>query len=100
MRLNLLRSQWTLLLSWSSLLFLPVIVPPQERTGVQMIMIQDDPMPTGADKPLRITGDPHKVQVCPLETQTWSDAAALSLTFTPPKNFFFIIVSNLHLMII
>lgn len=28
-----------------------------------MIMIQDDPMPTGADKPLRITGDPHKVQV-------------------------------------
>lgn len=40
-----------------------VIVPLQERTGVQMIMIQDDPMPTGADKPLRITGDPHKVQV-------------------------------------
>ncbi|KAM4634739.1 far upstream element-binding protein 3 isoform 2-T2 [Polymixia lowei] len=34
----------------------------QERTGVQMIMIQDDPMPTGADKPLRITGDPYKVQ--------------------------------------
>lgn len=28
-----------------------------------MIMIQDDPMPTGADKPLRITGDPLKVQV-------------------------------------
>lgn len=39
------------------------ILPLQERTGVQMIMIQDDPMPTGADKPLRITGDPHKVQV-------------------------------------
>ncbi|KAJ0013077.1 hypothetical protein NQD34_017411 [Periophthalmus magnuspinnatus] len=35
----------------------------QERTGVQMMMIQDDPMPTGADKPLRITGDPLKVQV-------------------------------------
>uniref|UniRef100_A0A674PLY0 Far upstream element (FUSE) binding protein 3 n=1 Tax=Takifugu rubripes TaxID=31033 RepID=A0A674PLY0_TAKRU len=34
----------------------------QERTGVQMIMIQDDPLPTGADKPLRITGDPQKVQ--------------------------------------
>uniref|UniRef100_A0AAV2IVG3 K Homology domain-containing protein n=1 Tax=Knipowitschia caucasica TaxID=637954 RepID=A0AAV2IVG3_KNICA len=34
----------------------------QERTGVQMMMIQDDPMPTGADKPLRITGDPLKVQ--------------------------------------
>lgn len=29
-----------------------------------MIMIQDDPLPTGADKPLRITGDPQKVQVC------------------------------------
>lgn len=40
-----------------------LIVSFQERTGVQMIMIQDDPMPTGADKPLRITGDPHKVQV-------------------------------------
>lgn len=36
---------------------------PQERTGVKMIMIQDDPMPTGSDKPLRITGDPYKVQV-------------------------------------
>uniref|UniRef100_A0A8C1SBY7 Far upstream element (FUSE) binding protein 3 n=1 Tax=Cyprinus carpio TaxID=7962 RepID=A0A8C1SBY7_CYPCA len=31
-------------------------------TGVKMIMIQDDPMPTGSDKPLRITGDPYKVQ--------------------------------------
>ncbi|KAI2665116.1 Far upstream element-binding protein 3 [Labeo rohita] len=29
---------------------------------LQMIMIQDDPMPTGSDKPLRITGDPYKVQ--------------------------------------
>ena len=28
-----------------------------------MIMIQDGPMPTGVDKPLRITGDPYKVQV-------------------------------------
>ncbi|XP_031665391.1 far upstream element-binding protein 3-like isoform X13 [Oncorhynchus kisutch] len=34
----------------------------QERTGVKMMMIQDGPMPTGADKPLRITGDPYKVQ--------------------------------------
>ncbi|XP_067868377.1 far upstream element-binding protein 3 isoform X6 [Heterodontus francisci] len=34
----------------------------QERTGVKMIMIQDGPLPTGADKPLRITGDPYKVQ--------------------------------------
>lgn len=35
----------------------------QERAGVKMIMIQDGPMPTGADKPLRISGDPYKVQV-------------------------------------
>ncbi|XP_030063688.1 far upstream element-binding protein 3 isoform X3 [Microcaecilia unicolor] len=34
----------------------------QERTGVKMMMIQDGPLPTGADKPLRITGDPFKVQ--------------------------------------
>ncbi|XP_064163101.1 far upstream element-binding protein 3 isoform X2 [Anguilla rostrata] len=34
----------------------------QERTGVKMLMIQDGPMNTGADKPLRITGDPYKVQ--------------------------------------
>ncbi|KAG8509477.1 Far upstream element-binding protein 3 [Galemys pyrenaicus] len=34
----------------------------QERTGVKMVMIQDGPMPTGADKPLRISGDPFKVQ--------------------------------------
>lgn len=38
-------------------------VPPQERTGVKMVMIQDGPLPTGADKPLRITGDAFKVQV-------------------------------------
>ncbi|XP_045081756.1 far upstream element-binding protein 3 isoform X2 [Coregonus clupeaformis] len=34
----------------------------QERIGVKMMMIQDGPMPTGVDKPLRITGDPYKVQ--------------------------------------
>lgn len=39
------------------------VCPPQERTGVKMVMIQDGPLPTGADKPLRITGDPFKVQV-------------------------------------
>uniref|UniRef100_A0A8C7CS16 K Homology domain-containing protein n=1 Tax=Oncorhynchus kisutch TaxID=8019 RepID=A0A8C7CS16_ONCKI len=33
----------------------------QERIGVKMMMIQDGPMPTGMDKPLRITGDPYKV---------------------------------------
>lgn len=38
-------------------------VSQQERTGVKMVMIQDGPLPTGADKPLRITGDPFKVQV-------------------------------------
>lgn len=30
---------------------------------MKMMMIQDGPMPTGADKPLRISGDPYKVQV-------------------------------------
>ncbi|MEQ2185683.1 hypothetical protein GOODEAATRI_020822, partial [Goodea atripinnis] len=35
----------------------------QERAGVKMMMIQDGPMPTGADKPLRISGDPYKVQI-------------------------------------
>lgn len=39
------------------------VCAPQERTGVKMVMIQDGPLPTGADKPLRITGDPFKVQV-------------------------------------
>ncbi|XP_068095272.1 far upstream element-binding protein 1 isoform X1 [Hyperolius riggenbachi] len=34
----------------------------QERTGVKMVMIQDGPQNTGSDKPLRITGDPYKVQ--------------------------------------
>lgn len=35
----------------------------QERAGVKMVMIQDGPQNTGADKPLRISGDPYKVQV-------------------------------------
>ncbi|CAH2311103.1 far upstream element-binding 1 isoform X7 [Pelobates cultripes] len=34
----------------------------QERAGVKMVMIQDGPQNTGSDKPLRITGDPYKVQ--------------------------------------
>lgn len=42
-----------------------------------MIMIQDDPLPTGADKPLRITGDPQKVQVS--YGQAWS---------VPPSGFY------------
>lgn len=35
----------------------------QERAGVKMVMIQDGPQNTGADKPLRISGEPFKVQV-------------------------------------
>uniref|UniRef100_A0A8C2J9Y3 K Homology domain-containing protein n=1 Tax=Cyprinus carpio TaxID=7962 RepID=A0A8C2J9Y3_CYPCA len=35
----------------------------QERAGVKMVMIQEGPQNTGADKPLRISGDPFKVQV-------------------------------------
>uniref|UniRef100_A0A8C1UXR6 K Homology domain-containing protein n=1 Tax=Cyprinus carpio TaxID=7962 RepID=A0A8C1UXR6_CYPCA len=34
----------------------------QERAGVKMVMIQEGPQNTGADKPLRISGDPFKVQ--------------------------------------
>lgn len=59
-----------------------LIVPLQERTGVQMIMIQDDPMPTGADKPLRITGDPHKVQVSLRRAQCVPLSFQFTLNFT------------------
>lgn len=59
-----------------------LIVPAQERTGVQMIMIQDDPMPTGADKPLRITGDPQKVQVGHKKAQCVSPSFKFTLNFT------------------
>lgn len=64
---------WGAVFSWSSaclgipfILSFPIARPvaAQERTGVKMIMIQDGPLPTGADKPLRITGDAFKVQVC------------------------------------
>lgn len=34
-----------------------------------MVMIQDGPQNTGADKPLRISGDPFKVQVSSHHTQ-------------------------------
>ncbi|XP_036409850.1 far upstream element-binding protein 1 isoform X1 [Megalops cyprinoides] len=34
----------------------------QERAGVKMVMIQEGPQNTGADKPLRISGEPYKVQ--------------------------------------
>lgn len=32
-----------------------------------MVMIQDGPQNTGADKPLRISGEPFKVQVSPYQ---------------------------------
>lgn len=47
-----------------------------------MIMIQDDPMPTGADKPLRITGDPHKVQVGLRRAQCVLLSFQFTLSFT------------------
>ncbi|XP_056452142.1 far upstream element-binding protein 1 isoform X3 [Gadus chalcogrammus] len=34
----------------------------QERAGVKMVMIQEGPQNTGADKPLRISGEAFKVQ--------------------------------------
>ncbi|XP_033007658.1 far upstream element-binding protein 1 isoform X2 [Lacerta agilis] len=34
----------------------------QVKSWCKMVMIQDGPQNTGADKPLRITGDPYKVQ--------------------------------------
>lgn len=36
---------------------------PQERAGVKMILIQDGSQNTNVDKPLRIIGEPYKVQV-------------------------------------
>lgn len=35
----------------------------QERAGVKMILIQDASQGPNVDKPLRIIGDPYKVQV-------------------------------------
>ncbi|XP_075594226.1 far upstream element-binding protein 2 isoform X6 [Balearica regulorum gibbericeps] len=41
---------------------LQLTLPPQERAGVKMILIQDGSQNTNVDKPLRIIGDPYKVQ--------------------------------------
>lgn len=49
-----------------------------------MVMIQDGPQNTGADKPLRISGEPFKVQV------------RLQLGFWCHKTFFFFIPSLPH----
>ena len=35
----------------------------QEQAGVRMVMIQEGPVATGMDKPLRITGDSQKIEV-------------------------------------
>jgi far upstream element-binding protein len=35
----------------------------QESAGVKMVMIQDSNAPSHIDKPLRITGEPPRVQV-------------------------------------
>lgn len=56
---------------------------------MKMIMIQDGPLPTGADKPLRITGDAFKVQVgnrhkhCPRLRQAPSCGACVSASWAP-----------------
>lgn len=34
----------------------------QEKAGVKMVMVQDGPMASAPEKPLRIMGDPMKVQ--------------------------------------
>ena len=36
----------------------------QERAGVKMVMIQDSNIPSNEMKPLRITGELNKCQVC------------------------------------
>uniref|UniRef100_A0A3B4VNT9 Far upstream element (FUSE) binding protein 3 n=1 Tax=Seriola dumerili TaxID=41447 RepID=A0A3B4VNT9_SERDU len=72
----------------------------QERTGVQMIMIQDDPMPTGADKPLRITGDPHKVQVGLRGTQCVPLSFLFTLNFTHFMPSVFVVVPRFAVGII
>lgn len=49
----------------------------QERAGVKMVMIQDGPQNTGADKPLRISGEPFKVQVsCHLDAYDYFSGRA------------------------
>lgn len=35
----------------------------KEKGGVKMILIQDGPQQTAHEKPLRISGDPQKVEV-------------------------------------
>lgn len=50
----------------------------QERAGVKMILIQDGSQNTNVDKPLRVIGDPYKVQVGAAE----SPRTALRLGFS------------------
>jgi len=46
------------------------------------MMIQDGPMPTGADKPLRISGDPYKVQVLQVQNLQLPQQAGSHVTNT------------------
>lgn len=61
-----------------------------------MVMIQDGPQNTGADKPLRISGEPFKVQVGPqqlvlltyliyLHGDPWSSAVIRCAFFSPQQ---------------
>ena len=52
-----------LLLAELSLLIQRTLCGSQERAGVKMILIQDASQPPNMDKPLRIIGDPYKVEV-------------------------------------
>lgn len=54
---------------------------------MKMMMIQDGPMPTGADKPLRISGDPYKVQVQILDLSVLRKNRTTTLTYCPPLSF-------------
>lgn len=40
-----------------------VLIDLQEKGGVKMVLIQDGPQQTAHEKPLRISGDPQKVEV-------------------------------------
>lgn len=55
---------------------------PQERAGVKMILIQDGSQPPNIDKPLRIIGDPYKVQV-PCQTGRGDSSSSVPSSASP-----------------
>lgn len=57
----------------------------QERAGVKMILIQDGSQNTNVDKPLRIIGDPYKVQVGPPPKTTPNPPPLGAPPKPPPK---------------